>query len=258
MTFPDILGQGVDEADFFPDGTLVEWIRRQIAIKVPGTQVGDHFGRRNDTDLDVLIRVQTMFGDVITQQEVVHRIFERHTELEALPLFGIAFIKMVVMQDNRLPVDVFNCRHQERGRGRTGPHGDGKRHGGEHMRRVIFIVQGLVARNRPARRLDHIDIKTVFLIKAHRLGHNDRCGAGDRNKADIKLGLFRRAQIIKDRRLDLIKRQDRRQCRHHRAAANHFGKGTTRNLVMPEDRADHRTFNRAIQHFLAAGKLARR
>ncbi len=55
-----------------------------------------------------------MLGDVIAQQEVVHRIFERHTELEALPLLGITFIKVIVMQDNRLTIDVFNGRHQER------------------------------------------------------------------------------------------------------------------------------------------------
>jgi hypothetical protein len=98
MAFPDLLGQDVDEADAFPDRALVERVGREVAVEVAGAQVGDHLRRRNDADLDVDIRVQAEFGHIVAQQEVVHRIFERHAEGEALPLLRIALVLVLVGQ----------------------------------------------------------------------------------------------------------------------------------------------------------------
>ena len=56
VTFPDFLCQHVDEADAFLDRTLVEGVGRQVAVKVSGPQVRNHFRRRNNADLDVHIR----------------------------------------------------------------------------------------------------------------------------------------------------------------------------------------------------------
>ncbi len=120
------------------------------------------------------------------------------------------------------------------------------------MRRVIFIVQRLVTRDRPTGCLDDINIKAVFLIKAHRLGHDDRRGTGDRHKADIQLGFFGRAQIIKDGGLDLVDWQDRGKGCHHGAATDHFGKRSTRNVVVTKHRTHNCAVDGTIKHFFAA------
>src|SRR6202047_5580310 len=58
---------------------------------------------------------------------------------------------------------------------------------------VVFLVDGLVANDRPARGLDILDVQSVLGIKPHRRGHNNRRGAGDRNEADLEVLLFQRA-----------------------------------------------------------------
>jgi hypothetical protein len=152
MTFPDLLGQNVDEADLFPDRALVERVGREVAIEVAGAQVGDHFRGRHDTDLDVDVGIQAEFGHIVAQQEVVHRIFERHAEGEALPLLGIALVLVLVVQHDRLAVDVFDGGHDVGGRCRSGAERHGQRHRGQHVAGVILAGSATCRGQRPSRR----------------------------------------------------------------------------------------------------------
>ena len=63
---------------------------------------------------------------------------------------------------------------------------------------VVFLVDGLVAHHGPARGLDHLDIEAVLGIEAERRRHDDRCGASDRDEADLEVLLFRRAGVSED------------------------------------------------------------
>ena len=193
MLVPDVLRQLVDEADAVIDRALVERIRRQIPVDVFRPQVGDHFWRRQDADLDVLVGIQAVFGHIVAQQEVVHGILERHGELEALPHLRVVLVLVLGRQHDGLAVDVFHRRHGPRHLGRARPHVDRKRHRREHVRRVVFAGKRFVAGHGPAGRLDHGNVEAVLLIEAHGMGHDDRRGAGDGHEADVQLGLLKLA-----------------------------------------------------------------
>ena len=63
------------------------------------------------------------------------------------------------------------------------------------MRGVVFLVQRLVADHRPARGLDHLDVEPVLRVEAHRLRHDDRRRAGDRDEADLEVLLLDRPAL---------------------------------------------------------------
>src|SRR3546814_7457501 len=87
MASTELLRQHRDEADLGKHGALVERLGAEETVDVAGPQVGDHLGRRRYPQLHVAVRVQPVLGEVIAQQEVVHRIFrsEEHTsELQSL------------------------------------------------------------------------------------------------------------------------------------------------------------------------------
>jgi hypothetical protein len=63
------------------------------------------------------------------------------------------------------------------------------------VRGVVFLVDGLVADHRPAGGLDDFDVEAVLGVEAHRRGHDDRRGAGDRNEADLEVFLFQRRAL---------------------------------------------------------------
>ena len=100
MAFPDLLRQHVDEADAVIDRALVHRIGAEEAVDIVGAQVGDHLRRRHRADLHVGVGIDAVLGEIIAQQVVVHRVVERHRELEALPLFGsrlsLCFIDSVI------------------------------------------------------------------------------------------------------------------------------------------------------------------
>ena len=79
------------------------------------------------------------------------------------------------------------------------PGRDRERHRREHVGGVVFLVDGLVADDRPAGGLDHLDVEPVLGVEAHRMRHDDRRGAGDRDEADLQLLLFQRAGALRER-----------------------------------------------------------
>ena len=107
---------------------------------------------------------------------------------------------------------------------------DRDRHRRQHMRGVVFLVDGLVADDRPAGGLHHFDIEAVLGIKAQRRRHDDRRRAGDRDEADLQVLLFRRASIGKGlgRGLDREELRDRGQ---RRRGADRFQEGAARGIL---------------------------
>ena len=132
---------------------------------------------------------------IVAQQVIVHRIVERHRELDALPVLRIALVLVLDRKRDRLAVDVFDRRHRVGDRIGAGAHGDRDRHRRQHVRGVVFLVDGLVAHHRPAGGLDHFDVEAVLLVEAHRLRHDDRRGAGDRDEADLEVFLLERPAL---------------------------------------------------------------
>jgi hypothetical protein len=60
---------------------------------------------------------------------------------------------------------------------------------------VVFLVQHLVADQRPAGSLDHADVEPLLFVEAQRVGHDQRAGAGDRDEADLEV-LFLQAAFF--------------------------------------------------------------
>ncbi len=71
MAVPDLLRQDVDETDAVEHGALHDIIGRKETIDIAGAKIGDHFRRRRDAQLHVLIRIDAMLGEIIAQQVVV-------------------------------------------------------------------------------------------------------------------------------------------------------------------------------------------
>jgi hypothetical protein len=58
------------------------------------------------------------------------------------------------------------------------------------MRSVVFLVDHLVAHQGPACGLGHFDVEALLLVKAQRVRHDQRRGAGDRDETDLQVGFF--------------------------------------------------------------------
>ena len=190
MPFPQFLRQHVNEADAVIDRALVHGIGAEEPVDVVGAQVGHHLRRRDGADLDVGVGVEAVLGQVVAQQIVVHRVVERHRELEAFPGFRIAVVLVLDGQRDGLAVDVLDRRRRVGDRIRADAHRDRQRHRREHVRGVVFLVQRLVADDGPAGGLHHLHVQAVLGVVAHRVRHDDRRGAGDRDEADLQILLL--------------------------------------------------------------------
>ena len=182
------------------------------AVDILGAQVRHHLGRRNSADLDVSIGINPVLGDVVAQQIVVHRVVERHRELEAFPVFRIALLLVLDRERDRLAVDVFDRRHRVGNRIGAGAECDRERHRRQHVGGVVFLVERLVADHRPAGGLDHLHIEALLAVEAEWVRHDDRGGASNRNKSDLEIGLLERCTLGKHLGCGL-KREELRQCR---------------------------------------------
>ena len=195
MPLPQLLRQDVDEADAVIDRALVERIGAEETVDVVGAQIGHHFRRRHRADLDVLVGVDAVLGDVIAQEIIVHGVVEGHRELEAFPDLRIVLVLVLGGERNGLAVDVLDRRHGVGHRVRAGTERDRQRHRREHMGGVVFLVERLVADDGPAGGLDHLHVQSVLAVEAHGMGHDDRRGAGDRDESDLEILLLDRAAL---------------------------------------------------------------
>ena len=117
------------------------------------------------------------------------------------------------------------------------------------LRHVELAVDHLVADERDARDLLQGDLETFLRVSAELLAVDQWRGAGDRQEADIQLGLFQRLLFLRDR-LERVDRQDARERAQEgggtdrsqqRAAQNRLGEqamqqrrlDAARDLVLP-------------------------
>ena len=153
-------------------------------------------GGGTDADLDVGVGIEAVLRHVVAQQVVVHRVVERHRELEALPLLRIALVLVLDGQRDGLAVDVLDRRHACRGPG-SSPTPIVIASGiGESMWAASYSLLMVLSRiDGPAGGLDHLDVEAVLAVEAHRVRHDDRRGAGDRDEADLEVLLLRRGGL---------------------------------------------------------------
>jgi hypothetical protein len=140
---------------------------------------------------------------------------------------------------DRLAVDVLDCGHGMGHRLRACAERNGERHGREHVRGVVFLIEGLVTDHRPARGFNHLDVETLFRIKAHRVRHDDRRGASDRNETHLKSRLLDFACALCKCLLGGAQREEGRDRRHRGARADCLEKAASQR-VLGEERANDR------------------
>ena len=125
---------------------------------------------------------------------------------------------------------------------------DRDRHRRQHVRGVVFLVDGLVADHRPAGGLDHLDVEAVLLVEAHRLRHDDRRRAGDRDEADLEVLLLDRA-ALREHLGRGVEREELRDRGERGRGADRFEEGAARG-VLRKHRPHHRGGNDALVAFV--------
>ena len=245
MAVPDILRQDMDETDLVVDRALVERFRTEEAVDVPGPHVGDHLGRRRHPQLHVAIRIEPELREVVPQQEVVHRILERNGELEPFPVLRIAIVLVLQCQRDRLTVDVLDRRHPHRLRRRPHPHGNRQRHRRQEVRRIELAVQHLVTHQRPAGCLDQRNVQPLFGIQPHRIGHDQRRCAGDRDETNLEVLLLERRGRLRRHGLQRCDRQYAVDRRHGRRLADGRQKAAACRIAR-EQRPDRRGLDKIV------------
>ena len=83
------------------------------------------------------------------------------------------------------------------------PKRNGQRHRCQHVRRIHLLIHGPIADHRPSRSPFHRCVQSMLLIEPQRLRHDDRRTAGDGNKADAHVFLFRRSSRISGKGLEV-------------------------------------------------------
>ena len=238
------------EADTVIDRTLADVVGREEAVDVVGAQVRDHFRRGHRAQLHIGLGIESVLGEIVPQQVIVHGIVERDRELQALPVLRVALVLVLGRQHDALPVDVLDRRDSEGNGVGTQAQRDRDRHRRQHVCGVVFLVDGLVADHRPAGGLHHFDVEAVLGIEAHRRRHDDRRGAGDRNEADLEVFLLGRASLRKHFR----RRLEREELRHRserRGRTDRFQECAACHVLRK-----HRAHHRGCDHTLVALLLA--
>ena len=198
-----------------------------------------------------------MLGEVVAQQVVVHRIIERDGELESFPVLRVAPVLVLHRQGDGLTVDVLDGGRGIGLRRCANPHGDRDRHRREHVRGVIFFVQGLVANDGPPCRFDRLDVQSLFLVETHRVGHDDRRGARDRDEAHFDGCLLELARALGEHLCRCRQRKHRRERRKRRGRADRLKKPSAHG-ILGEHRAHHGLLDHAGGQCIALQVLGRR
>src|SRR5882724_970608 len=118
------------------------------------------------------------------------------------------------------------------------------------MRGVVFLVDGLVANDRPDRGLDDLDVQSILGIKPHGSGHDNRRGARDRNKADLEVFLLQRP-AFGERLGRGLQREELRQ-RGSRGRSSHRFQECPARRILRKHRAHHRGRNDTLVALLLA------
>jgi hypothetical protein len=187
----------------------------------------------------------------------VDREVERHAELHAAPGGGVAAVAVLERQHDRLAVDVLDRGHRPgHGRG-ADAHGDRQRHRRQHVGGVVLAGHRLVAHDRPAGGLDQLDVEALARVVAHRAGHDDRRGAGDRDEADAQALLLGRAGRLREGLGGGGEGKNLRQ-RGHRGGGAHAGQQAPSRGAAAEHGARHRGLDHTCGHVLGRSGAGRR
>jgi hypothetical protein len=128
-----------------------------------------------------------------------------------------------------------------------------QRHRRQHVRRVVFLVDHLVAHHRPAGGLLQGHVQTLLGVETHRTGHDDRRGTGDRDEADLQILLLQRAGFGCQRGR-CGHREEGGQCGEGGAGTDRLQEGAAFR-VFREDGPHQRGLHHPFQHgFFAAGR----
>jgi len=120
-------------------------------------------------------------------------------------------------------------------------------HGAQEVRGVVLLVEHLVADERPARRLDHLHVQPLLGIRAQRVRHDQRRGAGDRDEADLQVGPLEQAELVVLRHG--LQGRDRQHAADggHRGASADCAEEVAAQGVLREQRLDERGLDEGVE-----------
>jgi hypothetical protein len=195
VVFPDVLGGGGGDTDAVDDGAVIPGLAHAVAVHVAHAHVGHHLGRRHGDDLGALHRVDAVGRHPVVQPHGVRAGREGLRKgvlaLVAGHQFGQAgavnraLVGQLLRQRNGLAVVVERHQHGHVLLGATDADVDPIDQAVQHMGKVQFSVDQLVAHAGPAGFLRRDDLDAVFLVNAQHRGHDHAGAVGQRDEADL-------------------------------------------------------------------------
>ena len=208
------------------------------AVDVAGTQVGHHVGRRHVRAVarPCPDRGRARPGSSAAGSCASSNRTARPNFMPFQSLGSRLSLCLMCMRDG-LAVDVLDRRHDRPAcAAEPRPMRHRQRHRRQHVRGVVLLVQRLVAHHRPAGGLLQADVRPFALVETHRVGHDDRRGAGDGHEADLEVGLLQLA-LFGGHRLGCAHREQRRDRGHRRARTDGAQEVAARLVVAGTGRA---------------------
>ena len=187
---PEILGKDMNEASVRGDWNLVERLGGKDPVDPTLLQVIGHVGRRHFLDRDIRQGIQTVLGQIVAEQVVVHGEPIGHTKGEASHVVNVFDSQVLHSQRQRLPVGVLYRCQLDLALLAIDAEVAGERHGREHVCRHDLLVSHELLDAAPARRGPQVDVQPVLFEDALCMGEDERGRAEDRNEGDIDLPLF--------------------------------------------------------------------
>ena len=195
MVLPDRLAGHCGESDLVHDGAVAPGLTHTKAVHVAHAHVGYHLRRRHDDVLDVLERVDAVGRKPVVQPHGMRAgregLRERVVALFLLDecreagTVGHALVIELACQRDGLAV-VVQCHEDVHVLLRAADsHLHAVDQAIEHMCRVKFAVDELVAHAGPGGFLGRDDLDAVLLVELHHVGHDHRGAIGQRNEADL-------------------------------------------------------------------------
>jgi hypothetical protein len=119
--------------------------------------------------------------------------------------------------------------------------------------RIVFAGDRAVADHGPAGGPHHLHVQAVPAVEAHRIGHDDGRGAGDRDEADLEVALLRRGRRLRQRLARILQRQEALDGREQRPRTEGGDHGAARR-GLGEDRAQRGLVDLLAERFRAVGR----
>ena len=164
--------------------------------------------------------------------------------MKPFQFFGIAVVLVLERQRDGLAIDVLDGGHVH-GRGvGTETHRNGQRHRRKEVCGVIFLVDHLVAYQRPAGCLGNFNIQALLFVKTQWVRHDEWRGAGDGDETDLQVGFFKLSFFLRHG-LHAGHRQQAGNRRHRRTLAYRAQKAPA-HFILRKDSLDQCCFNEFV------------